>query len=77
MMKEMAILRLIEKLGILRMNNYLMTLSQYPVRLYAATTPSTIGDVNNDPNHDNLYYPEYYSQIIIIVLILFSIIIPS
>jgi hypothetical protein len=55
MMKEMAILRLIEKLGILRMNNYLITPSQYPVRLYAATTPSTTGHVNDDPNHGNLY----------------------
>jgi hypothetical protein len=75
--KEMTILRMIENLGIL-MNNYLMTPSKYPVRLYAATTPSATGHVDDDPNHSKLYYPSYIyiSQINIIIIMLFSIIIP-
>ena len=52
-MKEMTILRMIENLGIL-MNNYLMTPSQHPVRLYAAT-----GHVDDGPSHSKLYYPAY------------------
>ena len=76
-MKEVPIVRMIENLGIL-MNNYLMTPSQHPVRLYAATTPSATGHVYDDPSHSKLYYPAYIyiSQKNIIIIMLFSIIIP-